>query len=336
MAAVCFVYEHWRPDRGECFYVGKGSREGRSRDFRNRTRWHHAVVAKLAKLGLKVEVRIFASGLTEREAYDAERARIAYWRERGAPLVNLTDGGEGESGRRTSKATRERMRAAAALRNQDPEYREKLSEATKRSWTDERRARASEIRKGQRSGIRRGPPTEETRAKISAANKGRKRAPLSAETRAKISAANRGKVITAAQRKAISAANTGLKRSSEQIENIRAARKRSPLSAEARARIGAASKGRRPRLGMSHTDAAKEKLRLHGLENADRFAAYSAMGPKKLAKPVLCVTDGNQFESASAAARFYGVHGSVISEVCRGIANRKTAAGKVFKYLEAA
>ena len=26
MEAVCYVYEHWRPDKGTCFYVGKPSK----------------------------------------------------------------------------------------------------------------------------------------------------------------------------------------------------------------------------------------------------------------------------------------------------------------------
>ena len=37
-----YVYEHWRPDRDECFYVGKG-KGGRANVMYGRNRHHEAV-----------------------------------------------------------------------------------------------------------------------------------------------------------------------------------------------------------------------------------------------------------------------------------------------------
>lgn len=66
----------------------------------------------------------------------------------------------------------------------------------------------------------------EGRKKISEAQKGRKRGPLSPETRAKISAANRGKPLTAEHRAKLAAAKLG--------------RKRGPYSAQHKANIAKA------------------------------------------------------------------------------------------------
>lgn len=84
----------------------------------------------------------------------------------------------------------------------------------------------------------RGPRlSSETRAKISASNRGRKLVPLSAEHRAKISAANRGKL-----------------RSPEQRARISAARRGKPLSPQTRAKISAAAQGK------SHSPEHREKI----------------------------------------------------------------------------
>jgi len=92
-----YVYEHWRPDTDVCFYVGKGAR-GRARRMKDRNPHHQAVVKKLSKLGMCVEIRMVHSGLTEDEAFAKEVERIAFWRGLGVSLVNRTNGGEGPSG----------------------------------------------------------------------------------------------------------------------------------------------------------------------------------------------------------------------------------------------
>ena len=42
-----YVYEHWRPDRGECFYVGKGHGRRAYDMRRGRNRWHKFMQEKL-------------------------------------------------------------------------------------------------------------------------------------------------------------------------------------------------------------------------------------------------------------------------------------------------
>ena len=109
---VYYVYEHWRADRGECFYVGKG-KGGRANELRhNRNRFHKFIQAKLSRLGIVVEIRIVFDGLSESEAFTLERERIAFWRGTGAALANWTDGGEGPSGYKQSPEHRRKKGAA--------------------------------------------------------------------------------------------------------------------------------------------------------------------------------------------------------------------------------
>lgn len=92
-----YVYEHWRTDRDECFYVGKG-KGIRAYKMACRNRHHAAIQAKVAREGFAIEVRIVASGLSEEEAFNLEIDRIAFWRNQNVDLANITNGGEGPSG----------------------------------------------------------------------------------------------------------------------------------------------------------------------------------------------------------------------------------------------
>lgn len=100
-----YVYEHWRLDRDECFYVGKG-RAGRAYSMKGRNCHHKAIVAKLSRIGSALEVKMVAVGLSEADAFALEIERIVFWREAGADLTNMTDGGEGISGLRHSDETK--------------------------------------------------------------------------------------------------------------------------------------------------------------------------------------------------------------------------------------
>lgn len=95
-----YTYIHKTPD-GEVFYVGKGT--GR-RAFSNGHRspeWN-AIVQKHKGLTI-LKVNEFS---TEEEAYVDEVKLIAHYKERGAKLVNLTDGGKGFLGIFVSEETR--------------------------------------------------------------------------------------------------------------------------------------------------------------------------------------------------------------------------------------
>lgn len=77
-----------------------------------------------AKHGYSVE--IVAPWRTEQEAFDHEVFLISCFRDMGAPLVNLTHGGDGMSGHKHSPETKALMRAKALGRARGAETREKL------------------------------------------------------------------------------------------------------------------------------------------------------------------------------------------------------------------
>lgn len=114
------VYEHWRPDTGVCFYVGKGKRK-RSRTFEHRNSRYGRIVSKLSRAGLVPIIKIVAQGMTETEAFALEVNRIAFWRAAGVEIANYTDGGDGPSGHRHSEATRDKIRKKAIGRVLSPE-----------------------------------------------------------------------------------------------------------------------------------------------------------------------------------------------------------------------
>jgi NUMOD3 motif len=118
-----YVYEHWRPDRDICFYVGKGQGT-RSHDKKNRNRHHKGIQNKLAKLGMCIEVRMVASGLSEDSAFALEIERIDFWRKLGIKLANKTEGGEGRSGSIASRITRQKNSHHSRLLWQKPGHRE--------------------------------------------------------------------------------------------------------------------------------------------------------------------------------------------------------------------
>lgn len=203
---IYFVYEHWRPDKDVCFYVGKGKGR-RAIEMRvSRNKYHRNVQAKLARLGMCAEVRMVANGLTESRAFEIERERIAFWRTIGIKLTNISAGGDGPSG----------------IRRTDAE----------------------------------------------------------------------------------------------------------------KARISREKTGNTYRLGQKASEATKAKLRISGRAALPLFQQYAHLGPKAIARAVVCVDDGCLFESASAAARHYGIAKSAVIELCLGKRYRKTVGGLVFRYLE--
>lgn len=129
MTAIFYVYEHWRPDKDVCFYVGKGKRK-RAYSFVRGPRYNR-VVKKLARLGMCVEVRLVHGTLTESEAFKIERERIAFWRSVSVELCNHTDGGDGTSGYKHSPATRAKIAAKATGRKASKETRRKMGKSRK-------------------------------------------------------------------------------------------------------------------------------------------------------------------------------------------------------------
>jgi hypothetical protein len=227
--AYC-VYEHWRLDENEVFYVGKGSENRAKNCSRPHNPHYQRIVEKLASWGVSVLVHIALDGLTEEEAFAFETALIKHRRAEGHRLVNMTDGGEGTSGyvftlehsarlsvalkgiKRTAE-TRAKMSAARRATMASPEARAKLSAAVSAAWNDPVKQerprtamRSPEYRAKISAASKRTYP--ENRAKLLAAIRGRK---LTSDQRAKLlagaSAANRRRVWTPEMRAKLSAAH---------------------------------------------------------------------------------------------------------------------------------
>jgi len=94
---IFYVYEHWRTDTNQCFYVGKGKNK-RAYNLSNRNPKHKSIVKSVLRNGFAVEIKIVASGLSEDDAFILEVSRINFWKNDGANLANMTNGGEGTSG----------------------------------------------------------------------------------------------------------------------------------------------------------------------------------------------------------------------------------------------
>lgn len=89
-----YTYAHFTKDTKKLFYIGKGSNR-RAWQTSSRNRYWTNVVKKHGRT-----VEILAEWATEEEAFEHERFLISCFE---MQLVNLTDGGEGTSGRKQSE-----------------------------------------------------------------------------------------------------------------------------------------------------------------------------------------------------------------------------------------
>lgn len=90
---VYYVYEHWRPDTGKCFYVGKGKAR-RAWSMRvDRNIGHMSVVSELTSKGFAVDVRIIVRDISSEESFKIEKQRIAIYGVEN--LTNMNRGGGG-------------------------------------------------------------------------------------------------------------------------------------------------------------------------------------------------------------------------------------------------
>lgn len=189
-----YVYEHWRPDTGICFYVGKG--QGRRAHYFHRKRNAHymGIVAKLLDQGLQIEVHMVATDLSERAAYSFEKKRIAFWLAAGIKLANQSPGGRGgASGIKRSVESRAKQSATVSGRklagenlarlvahNKSPEKRE----IVRLTHTGRKRPAETRSRIGAAHKILWSDPAY--RAKQTASMQAGRPAQVSEETRAKM------------------------------------------------------------------------------------------------------------------------------------------------------
>ena len=215
-----YVYEHWRPDKDICFYVGKGKGR-RANVMYGRGSHHERIQEKLKRLGMCVEVRLVMEGLSEEKAHAIEMGRIAWWRCQGVELVNKTAGGEGASD--PVPEVRAKMRAAKLGKLLSDEHKAKIGQSSRvaqeKPDVKERHRNAMEsvrARPGEAERIRNLhlliPRTKEHYEKVSAALTGRK---LSVEHAAKSRVASLGRKQSAEEIEKRRIANKGKVRSDE-------------------------------------------------------------------------------------------------------------------------
>lgn len=169
---VFYTYIHRRKSDGEVFYVGKGTRDRAWDKYSRNIHWKRV----FEKHGVIIEiVEIFSN---ESDAFASEIELIKLYSS--SFLTNMTDGGEGVSGLEVSDETRKKLSAArvgnsnAKGKKWSQSSRDRASQSQKNKvfTEDHKRNISSGLRlsysEGRRPGI-----TEDTKRKISKANKGR-------------------------------------------------------------------------------------------------------------------------------------------------------------------
>ena len=166
-----YTYAYLREDRTP-YYIGKGS--GR-RVYSNKGR--------PCKKPTKDKIIFLKQNLTEEEAFKHEIYMIAVFGriDLGTGILhNMTNGGEGGSGRVLSEETRRKLSDANRGKNH-PNYGKTTSletkakmSASKKNMSDETRAKYSAANAGENHPFYGKTHSPETRAKYSAARKGRK------------------------------------------------------------------------------------------------------------------------------------------------------------------
>ena len=143
-----YIYFHINLVSNEVFYVGKGNCR-RAWNKSTRSQYWKRIVNKY---GYRVD--IIHENLSEKRAFDWEKLYISMFGRKN--LVNHTDGGEGQSGFKHSKESKEKTSKSLMGRispnkgkTASEETRKKLSEVGKnRTYSDETRKKMSDAKKG--------------------------------------------------------------------------------------------------------------------------------------------------------------------------------------------
>lgn len=120
------VYEHWRPDKNVCFYVGASCiGESRAKNFSARNPEHLRVLLELEAQFLEPFHKIIWKDLQDDCTGTYEKIRIAYQKSlSGNELTNIARGGFGVNVEWTEEIA-EKHRKACKLANNRPEVKEK-------------------------------------------------------------------------------------------------------------------------------------------------------------------------------------------------------------------
>ena len=200
-----YVYAYLRDD-GTPYYIGKGH---------GKRAWNKHSGGITVPANLK-DIVLLEHNLSEIGALTIERRMIRWYgrKDLGTGILrNLTDGGDGATGKRgpqkapRSAEHRSKLAAANRKRMEDPEIRKRISSTLKSRYVDECNARISAELAG-------APMLPICRSKLL----GKKQSP---ETIAKRINKNTGKKRTPEQIERLRQGNLGKKRTLEQVERMR-------------------------------------------------------------------------------------------------------------------
>jgi len=174
-----YVYLHIKETTGEPFYVGKGINK-RYKYGHNRSKHWHNIVNKHGFDIIFLETNLSNEQSLEREIYWIKRIGR---NDLGlGPLVNFTNGGEGNSGRKHTDESKQKMSKIATGRVMSDKAKLNMSKA-KLNMTQETKDKLSLLNKGKTL-------SQETKDKIALSNKGKKRSQESKDRMSKAQLGN--------------------------------------------------------------------------------------------------------------------------------------------------
>lgn len=156
-----YTYIHQKTDDNKIFYIGKGQGNRAFSNNRRNNFWQS--IAK--KHGFNAE--IIAYWKTEQEALAHEMLLISCFKDMGYKLANMTNGGEGSTGLKQSKETKEKRSLALTGKKRPDvsEFMQKFKKGTKHSEESKAKIKASAIARGTNYQLGK-KHSEETKAKM--------------------------------------------------------------------------------------------------------------------------------------------------------------------------
>lgn len=156
-----YTYMHTRNDTNEVFYIGKGTGDRMYWKYGRNRHWTNIV----QKHGFTPHVLAYWNN--EEECFAHEKFIISCMKDMGIKLVNLSDGGDGPSGRKVTDEQRKKMSDAAKRKYKNGFVHPKPMLGTKASEKTKQKMREAHAKRDCSMPI-------ETRQKVSASSLGKK------------------------------------------------------------------------------------------------------------------------------------------------------------------